>query len=102
MSENLTGLFTFIGIAAIIAMVILLLISLWTWISETVDRLKWKWKYKHRFDKSPTAACYCKDCRYYSTPGNDCFQHRGGKVADSWFCWAAEPRKSDPDKKKEK
>lgn len=100
MGENLTELFTFIGIATIVAAFLLLLGVLWHWICDTVDNLKWKRKYKHRFDKSPTAACYCKDCVHFSSDDyNICFQHRGWVVSDAWFCWAAEPRKSDPDKK---
>lgn len=29
---------------------------------EFIDAKKLEYRQKHRFDKPPTAACYCKDC----------------------------------------
>ena len=31
-------------------------------IKETIENMKYDYRRKHRFDKPPTAACYCKDC----------------------------------------
>ena len=46
---------------------------------------------KHRFDKPPTAECYCKDCRLHGKD-NQCFKFNGWRTADEWFCWDAEPK----------
>lgn len=48
---------------------------------------------KHRFDKPPTAECYCKDCRQHGED-NQCFKFNGKRTADEWFCWDAEPKKN--------
>lgn len=73
------------------------LISLAIWgtyetIKECISKAKWKYQYKHRFDKPPTAACYCKDCKKHGTEQNRCYKFEGWYTADNWFCWDAEPR----------
>lgn len=69
-----------------------------------VKYAKWKHKYKHRFDKSPTAKCYCIDCEHYGANNkfftanrDECLAHKGWSVADNWFCWDAEPCKQESD-----
>lgn len=69
-----------------------------------VKYAKWKHKYNHRFDKSPTAKCYCIDCEHYGanneffTANRDaCLAHKGWRVADEWFCWCANPCEKDPE-----
>lgn len=64
------------------------------YIRELIDAMKWNWKYKHRFDKSPTAKCYCIDCKYYNKKVEWCSSF-GRCVGDSCFCWDAEPRKKE-------
>lgn len=95
----------FFGFMCIFGIVIIVMILLSEFIEEKVKEAKWTYKRNHRFDKPPTAKCYCKDCIYYS-------QRNGhGKckcghidqywnIADSWFCWQASPYSSDPDKEK--
>lgn len=34
------------------------------------DKIIWKHKYKNRFNKPPTAKCYCIDCKYYKKKRN--------------------------------
>lgn len=65
-------------------------------IKDGIHRFKWHYKYKHRFDKPPTAKCYCRDCKYHRSETNQCY--RFGETtkeyrctADNWFCWEAEP-----------
>lgn len=72
-------------------------------IVDKVEHAKWKHKYKHRFDKSPTAKCYCIDCEHYGANNkfftdnrNECLAHVGWNVADNWFCWSAAPCEKDP------
>lgn len=56
----------------------------------------WNRRIRHRFDKPPTAKCYCVDCKYYRKDGY-CNDHSGWGVADSWFCWDATPKDGDSD-----
>lgn len=73
-------------------------------ICDLISRKKWEHKYKHRFDKPPTAKCYCIDCTYFgkncrASDPNACMSHTGWRVAEDWFCWSAYPVGSDPDLK---
>lgn len=54
---------------------------------------KWKriYQVKHRFDKPPTAKCYCIDCKRHSYDG-ECYKFKGWRTANDWFCWDAEPK----------
>jgi hypothetical protein len=45
---------------------------------------------KHRFEKPPTAKCYCIDCIHHSEDLY-CDKFDGWCTADDWFCWDAEP-----------
>ena len=94
------------GLASVLVMVLMCGVLLCEFVADTLRTLKWRYKYKHRFDKPPTAQCYCKDCRYYTSYdlGGRC--GRGHieqwSVADNYFCWQAEPLKRDPELKKNK
>lgn len=65
-----------------------------------VKHLIYIYKYKHRFNKPPLAKCYCKDCEEWhphspqATEGT-CWCHASWHTADNWFCWDAEPRKTE-------
>lgn len=85
-----------VGILAIIACIFVMGSFLWEYICELVCILKWRYKYKHRFDKTPTAKCYCTDCIYRDNETHRCcgFHENSTRlVADDWFCYRAEPRK---------
>lgn len=96
--------FTIIGICAIALLCVCIIVSFLGFISEFIRRKKWEHKYKHRFDKPPTAKCYCIDCTYFgkncrASDPNACMSHTGWRVAEDWFCWSAYPVGSDPDLK---
>lgn len=59
-----------------------------------------EWRCKHRFDKPPTAACYCIDCKWHSVKDNQCnnVTWADRHTPDNGFCYDAEPRKKDDDK----
>lgn len=85
------------GIAFIGIVVVLILIMLCHAIRVLVDKLKRRHYLKHRFDKPPTAECYCIDCKYHDDETKRCW--RFGETtkeyrctADNWFCWEATPR----------
>lgn len=97
---TLWDLLAIIGLAAIVALSSAMVVLAFVAIKEGIAKLKWKYKYKHRFDKSPTAKCYCRDCKHHGSETNQCY--RFGETtkeyrctADNWFCWEAEPREKD-------
>ena len=93
MNEFLTvvGALTLLFLTGFLIMCIISAINQW------IDRLKRNYQYKHRFDKPPTAKCYCIDCHHHNNETNQCY--RFGETtgeyrctADNWFCWEARPR----------
>lgn len=90
-------LLAFIGAAAAVVLFSFLVAAIYYEIKEHITRLKWEYKYKHRFDKPPTAACYCKDCKRHNNESGECYKFKGWRTADSWFCWDANPLERDPD-----
>lgn len=96
-----------VGICTILGIVFLFGIMLYEIIADKLRDLKWQYKYKHRFDKPPTAKCYCKDCKYYKVEDgyfNRCTRGHIAHwtIADNDFCWQAEPLKKDPDLRNDK
>lgn len=92
-----------LGVVALCVIASCIFIAIYYALSELIDRLKWEYRYKHRFDKPPTAKCYCIDCRYHNNESNQCY--RFGQTtkeyrctADNWFCWEAEPREKEIEK----
>lgn len=67
-------------------------------IKERVHTAKINYRIKHRFDKPPTADCYCVDCCYYSVETNKCFRSNSREPVyhrDNWFCADAERSKKE-------
>lgn len=73
--------FTFLG-AVFLA---LLIASIAATVEEEIRRKLKEYKYKHRFNKSPTAECYCVDCWYRDNENSKCRRYEL-HVADDWFC----------------
>lgn len=81
-------------------LVCFLIIMTYGAVRELIVNLKRKYQYKHRFDKPPTAECYCVDCEYHNNETTRCY--RFGETtgeyrctADNWFCWEATPREKE-------
>lgn len=104
--DCLVFILTIVGGATILGIIIMIGVMLWELATDTLRTLKWQYKYKHRFDKPPTAQCYCKDCKYYIYY-NDGYARCGRghiekwNIADNYFCWQAEALKRDPELVKE-
>ena len=89
---NIFDVFTFVGFIATLATIFVFIIFLVSYVKDIVRDYKRKYQQKHRFDKPPTAKCYCIDCKY-RTKYKECHVLGGSfKVADDWFCWKAEPK----------
>lgn len=84
-----------IGISTIGVVSIMLVYLIYVCIKELISKLKWEYKHKHRFDKPPTAKCYCRDCKLHGSETNRCCKF-DWYTADNWFCWDAEPREKEP------
>ena len=102
--EYLKDFLAIVGVVASLGMIWFILDIAYQVLKEIIDKLKWKYKYKHRFDKPPIAKCYCKDCIYYCEDGfnNKCKRghiNEQWNIADTWFCWQAEPHKEDHENK---
>lgn len=61
-------------------------------ILDVIETIIRAYTIKHRFDKPPTAKCYCKDCTRHDDNGK-CYKFEGYYTADNWFCWDADPKK---------
>lgn len=88
--------FTLIGVVASFILVFSLLISIiylvFVRISEFVKEKKYQYQVKHRFDKSPTAKCYCVDCINWNNENDFCDKFHSF-TDDCSFCYYAEPKK---------
>lgn len=87
------GLFMVIGFLTTIVIIVFLVIALIAVIKDGIEHLRIKHIQNHRFDKPPTAKCYCRDCKRWNIrDGNGyCEKFKDWCTADSWFCWDAEP-----------
>ena len=100
MSDSLINLFAIFGIIALTATILVIGKLFFDAICELIDRKKWEYKYKHRFDKPPTAKCYCKDCKYHVDKGYDKNKCENVTWADRYtpdngFCYEAEAREKE-------
>jgi hypothetical protein len=86
-----------LGVIFLCILLTFAVISIYYALCEWFDNLKRDYIIKHRFDKSPTAKCFCRDCIHHDDETKRCY--RFGETtkeyrctADYWFCWEAEPR----------
>lgn len=87
------------GVIASCALVLLVIMSVIYDLNTLIKKLTLKYKQKHRFDKSPTAKCYCVDCVYHNNETGRCCKFETWYTSDNCFCWNAEPRKKEVKKK---
>ena len=80
-----------IGAFAILIVLVTLIIALIQALKEQIFRWKRVYQIKHRFNKPPTAKCYCIDCIRHDNKSKRCYKFDGWYTSDAWFCWDAEP-----------
>lgn len=83
------------GVIASFVLVLLVIMNVIYRLKTLIEKLTLKYKQKHRFDKPPTAKCYCIDCVYHDNETGRCWRLKNWHTADNWFCWDAEPRKTE-------
>lgn len=96
MFGEFTDLFTIIGFASILTVVVLLISTLAYELTHKIEDWMYSYRIKHRFDKPPTAKCYCRDCQYHDPETRRCYklhENTNQLTGDASFCWEAEPRK---------
>ena len=91
--DTFTKLMTCLGVVAFVMIISFAIAILLEAIKCFTTDMKRKFVIRHRFDKQPTAKCYCVDCKYWNEQDGCCSQLSGWRTADSWFCWKAEPVK---------
>ena len=82
----------FMGLSSVIVLFGFFVIVIIDGVKLSVETLKQKYKIKHRFDKPPTAKCYCIDCRLHDNNTGRCHRFERFHSADNWFCFDAEPK----------
>lgn len=99
----MTELFTTVGAFVIIMMIVAMIFAVICAIRDFIRERIWIYRYNHRFDKPPTAKCYCKDCSFYGD-----FEHtrlckmHNRSFADDYFCKDADPCKAESGLAREK
>lgn len=96
----MTDFFTAVGFIVVASVTIAMVLLLICGIKQFIEERIWNYKYNHRFDKPPTAKCYCKDCSLYGdfTSRSLCRKHkshfsedyflqrRGSLQSGKWAC----------------
>lgn len=96
-SDTVWRLFGLLGMVTFVACIVLMAYALFVEIREVVQKWRWNYKYKHRFRKQPTAACYCKDCRWHIDGIDKCnnITWADKYTPENGFCYEAEPKARD-------
>ena len=87
------GLLALIGLITCMGIFAMCMCMLWEGVSELIHKVKRNYKIKHRFDKPPTAACYCVDCVWYDGDNRCRMSGKQSYVRDNDFCSDARPEK---------
>lgn len=91
--------FACFGLLCTVGIIGCLIAALWYEFTEQIHRLKYNYRLKHRFDKPPTAKCYCRDCKRHDPRSGRCYKFKEWLTADCWFCWDAEPKRKEDEVK---
>lgn len=107
-TETLMTVCGWIGALVVASCAVMIVYYAFDSMRNLIHVLRWTYRYKHRFDKSPTAKCYCKDCIYHGTTYKDGGSNKcdfpGIEIwtPDEGFCFEAEPINAQEAKKRGK
>ena len=90
MTRFVVVFFAFLGVVFMALLIVSITEAIATAVRERTRRKLKEYEYKHRFDKPPTAECYCVDCWYRDNENSKCRRYELC-VADDWFCKDAMP-----------
>lgn len=93
-TEALMVVFSWIGIGVVVCCAVMMIYCAFDVLRSVIRQWRWTYKYKHRFDKPPTAKCYCKECKWHSEKDNKCRNATWAdrRTPDNGFCYDAEPK----------
>lgn len=91
--EALREILILIGAGFVIGMLITALLIVIDSIKDKISDKKRRYQIEHRFDKPPTAKCYCIDCEHYNKEYGKCYHFMVNHIHDDYFCSEAAPRK---------
>jgi len=99
----MTEFFTAVGAVVIISMIAAMIFAVICAIRQFIRERIWIYKYNHRFDKPPTAKCYCKDCSLYGDfiSRSLCRKHKS-HFSEDYFCKDADHCKAESGLAREK
>lgn len=93
MNLTILRVFAVIGGFVVGAVFAYLVILLWEAVVEARRQAVIKRQIKHRFDGTPTAKCWCRDCKWHGVESNKCgLPGIGRYTPDNGFCYEADPR----------
>lgn len=89
--------FELLGVMVCIGLICLTTGLFITWIEDKIRSKIYDYRMKHRFDKPPTAKCYCIDCEFHNIRGTYWCHLPGMSRAtpDFGFCYEARPREKE-------
>lgn len=100
--DALMTMCSWLGVLVVASCAVIIVCYAFDSIRNIIHVLRWTYKYKHRFDKPPTAKCYCKDCKWHSVKDNKCSNVTWADrhTPDNGFCYEAEPMTEKEAKKR--
>ena len=90
MTRFVVVFFASLGLLFMALLIALIVEEISTKVREMLRKRRKEYEYKHRFDKPPTAECYCVDCWYRDNENSKCGRYQL-YVEDDWFCKDAMP-----------
>lgn len=93
MGDDLRIVLSWLGAFVVLACAYVVIYFAFDALRAAIYGWRWEYRYKHRFDKPPTAECYCKDCKWHSVKDNKCSNVTWADrhTPDNGFCYEAEP-----------
>ena len=93
----------FVGVCTMSGVIIFILMIAYSSIKEVISNMLTHYKIKKRFKKTPTAACYCRDCKKWDPETGKCWDPCNTRLMGAeWFCCFAVPLTGDRFKEREK
>ena len=85
MNKFVVIFFVILGVVFLALLIAVIAEEISTAIRGRLREKRKEYEYEHRFDKPPTAKCYCVDCWYRDNEENKCKRYEIC-TADDWFC----------------
>ena len=102
MSETLKSVFAVVGVIALLTVLLCVVLIIICEVGHIIEEARRQYRIKHRFNKPPTAKCYCRDCKKWEPETGKCYDHCNSRLmADNWFCCFAEPATGEIYKRRE-